>query len=75
MAQLLNGFGREASPAAIASLNPARGVLSRLGAWIAERRLRMDTMHELSMLSPRDLHDLSITPTDFPAIAKGTWKR
>jgi hypothetical protein len=75
MAQLLQGFGQEASPATLDSLTSARTLARRFVAWLAERRVRAATMRELSLLGPRDLQDLSITPTDFPAIANGTWKR
>jgi uncharacterized protein YjiS (DUF1127 family) len=77
MAQLLRGFSIEASPAISTRVAgpSAQGFMDRVVAWIAERRLRAQTMNELRRLDQRALHDLSISPTDFPAIARGTWSR
>jgi len=75
MAQTFHGFGHDAAPASLSELTSGRTLFRRVADWVAERRLRAETMRELNLLNPRDLADLSITPTDFPAIAKGTWHR
>ena len=75
MAQTFHGFGHDAAPASLSELTSGRTLVRRVADWIAEKRLQAQTMRELRMLNPRDLQDLSITPTDFPAIAKGTWIR
>ncbi len=75
MAQLMNGFGHDAAPADVSGLSPISGLIGRIGGWIAERRLRAETWRELSLLNQRDLQDLAIAPSDFEAIARGTWKR
>jgi uncharacterized protein YjiS (DUF1127 family) len=75
MAQLMRGFGHDAAPADSATLAPISGLMARIGGWVAERRLRAETMRELSLLNQRDLQDLAIAPSDFDSIARGTWKR
>jgi uncharacterized protein YjiS (DUF1127 family) len=75
MAQLMHGFGQDAAPAGVSGLAPVATLIGRIGGWLAERRLRAETMRELSLLNPRDLQDLAIAPSDFEAIARGNWKR
>ncbi len=75
MAQLMRGFGHDVATADVSGLQSVSGLFGRIGAWVAERRLRAETRRELSLLNPRDLQDLAIAPSDFEAIARGTWKR
>ncbi len=75
MAQLMRGFGHDAATTGVSGLAPISGLMARLGGWVAERRLRAETMRELSLLNPRDLQDLAIAPSDFESIARGTWQR
>ena len=71
MAQLIGGYGHDVASVGVT----VPSLFGRIGAWIAERRLRAETMRELTLLNPRDLQDLAIAPSDFEAISRGTWKR
>ncbi len=72
MAQLARDYALDGTAS---GAEPLRSALDRLKAWVAERRLRLRTMYELQKLDQRALHDLAISPNDFRAIARGTWKR
>lgn len=53
----------------------AQGLVQRLTARFAAYLARRRELHELAMMSDRDLRDLAITRSDFPAIEAGTFRR
>lgn len=53
----------------------AHALSTRFLAWRAERRAYAKAMHDLMQADSRELRDLGITPYDFDAIARGTYRR
>lgn len=72
MASFLNTSFHHAAPS---TLSPVLDRIGRAFAWIGQRRAEIATRRELEMMDARDLHDLRISPYDFDAIAKGTYRR
>jgi uncharacterized protein YjiS (DUF1127 family) len=58
-----------------ASIGSFGRVLSSLKDALAERRLRRQTIRELSKCSDRELADMGISRCDFEEIARGTYQR
>jgi hypothetical protein len=52
-----------------------RAGLDRLALWYQGRRERAAIIRGLRELDARDLRDLNIRPSDFSAIADGTYRR
>jgi uncharacterized protein YjiS (DUF1127 family) len=76
MASLFRDVGGMARPnASIGSFGPLDRVLNWLKDVFAERRLRAQTLRELSVLSDRELSDLGLSRYDFADIARGTYRR
>jgi uncharacterized protein YjiS (DUF1127 family) len=78
MASLFRGAEGVARPnASIGSFGPLDRILNWLKDVVAERRLRAQTLRELSIskCSDRELADMGISRCDFEEIARGTYQR
>ena len=62
----------------VPAASPSSGLVDRMGrilSFIAERRARYVALRELQRLDQHVLRDLQISPLDFDAIARGTFRR